>query len=536
VVLGAQNADSPILQPQLKAKLSRSLAAPVPDTWATLGMANDGPILWQGVLEFSENGNTSSAGKTLEQIKTLYSINHELDGVNSIVLERCISFDKIRFPDFPQTFSADVMPLLRLTLFLQPDEGALVFYQHYKNHYNPAEEQESDIQHILPEATPGYTTERDRLTYIFPVLPPQKITTTSIPGVFKLSGEELQKSFVIKVLTFKRDNADHTPATIMKEVVNTVNAGRDGHRLLKYSYKDNAFFEVNNNDWIIDPGAKTLLLIHGTFSNTDKSYNGLMAMKYDNGKRSWLQKTMQSYGYMQVLAFDHETVSCNAGQNIAYLRQILGATTFRDNAQIDVVTTSRGGLVGKYLVCLMDSDQLPVRRMANIACANGVGYFDVGRNIVHFLGIYKSVLLAGGNVLPGLITGLAQFSADYFLHQPGCLQMTINDPSLTQILNAKPRTNQNKIRIQPIVGDWDASLVADHPLFKRLAERGIDAIIRHLLGEENDWVVGTAQQRIAMADYSNAPVQVRSMHVKYLNLEYCTDNVHQKLWDFFSAP
>lgn len=531
IVLGTPEVAQPAMRPVLNAKLNMAITDSIPGVWATLGMADSSEILWQGNLVFSKSGNDQSQGKTLEQIRQLYHINDELNSVDSVVTERFINFDEVRFPEFPGTFTEDEIPKLRLTLFLKPDEGALVFYQHFKDTYQ--NDEGSDLEYILPEPTPGYTTERDRLTYIFPILPPQKIEETGHDGLMTLSPHDLGKSFVIKVLTFKRDNDQGHADVIVQNMLNKVNQGKNDHKLLKFLYKENKFAEVNNSDALLDPGAKTLLLFHGTFSSTDNSFNGLLKQQYDG--KSWLQKTMDSHGYLQILSLDHPTVTYDAKGNIDELMNILNGISFPGAPHVDVITTSRGGLVGKYLTCCLAGSQVPVRRMANIACANGVGYFDTGRSIARFLSLLRAFFTADGSILASGVAALAQFSAEYFLSQPGCQQMTIGNQRLTDIITKAPTAANKDMVIQPIVGAWDASLVASENLIRRLLERGLDALTKHPLGEQNDWVVGTDKQRIAPPG-AKTPIQVRSMHVRYLNSDICPDHVHQILWDFFEAP
>lgn len=531
IVLGAPETALPAMRPVLNAKINMATTDYIPGVWATLGMADSSEILWQGNLVFSKSGNDQSQGQTLEQIKHLYHINDELNNEDSVVTERFINFDQVQFPEFPESFTEAEIPNLRLTLFVQPDEGALVFYQHFKDTYQ--NEEGSDIEYILPESTPDNTTNRDRLTYIFPILPPQKIEETGRDGIMTLSPHDLGKSFVIKVLTFKRDNDEGHAEVIVQNMLDKVNQGKNDHKLLKFLYRENKFTEVNDSDALLDPGTKTLLLFHGTFSSTDNSFKGLLKQQYDG--KSWLQKTMESHGYMQILSLDHPTVTYDAKGNIGELVNILNGISFPGAPHVDVITTSRGGLVGKYLTCCLAGSQLPVRRMANIACANGVGYFDTGRSIARFLSLLRSFFAADGSVLAAGVAALAQFSAEYFLSMPGCQQMTIGNPRLTDIITKAPTAANKDMVIQPIVGDWDPSLVASENLIKRLLERGLDALTKRALGEQNDWVVGTDKQKIAPPG-AKPPIQVRSMHVRYLNSDICPDHVHQILWDFFDAP
>ncbi len=48
----------------------------------------------------------------------------------------------------------------------------------------------------------------------------------------------------------------------------------------------------------------------------------------------------------------------------------------------------------------------------------------------------------------------------------------------------------------PVIGDFTKKVVADEGLFKRWGARGLDLLIKPILGRRHDWVVGTKAQVI----------------------------------------
>ncbi len=505
----------------------------VPGFWGTLGMADNSPLIFKGNLCVSKFGNDNSTGETLEVINELAKVYPAIGTPDNKAIEHVLNFDNVNFPDFELHVEHDGkgnvndnIPKLRLTIFLKTDEGALAFYQHnYKDH---TDDEPAGIEYILPVDEITNINVRDRITYIFPILPNRRIKQ-DVAGK-PVFAELTDKNFVIKVLTFPRPNKDGKAETIIKDVIDTVNNGdvNNKYALLKFDAAANAFSEVDNSTVKVDTALRTLLLIHGTFTDTEGSFGGLRTQK--PGERSWLQTKIDEGTYKQILGFNHPTISKNAADNVKELILRMNAD-FTGNP-VDIITTSRGGLVGKYLFCLDTSNTLPVSKAALIACANGSGYFTVGNNIAKLLGILKTAADLAGNPLGGIILGFAQFGAKVFLNMPGALQMTIGDASLNTILNAPVAAINHNMKIQPIIGDWDKVLVKDEPLIKRLAERGLDVVIQWCLGTENDWVMGTDYQKI-MPTTNTAPfIKVVSMHTNYLYSGKTSGSVH-KILDTF---
>jgi hypothetical protein len=526
LLLGAIARNQPLRDFILR-KLLRKETRQVNELWGTLGYANKNIPEWKGEIAFSDIGNLESSGTTLKEIKNLYAMNPEL-GKDTKVLERFINFDKVDFTDFPETFNEEDIPQLRLELFLQPDEGALVYYEHYPKLFeDPTQQGASEIEYIMPEAPGVNLNVRDRLTYLIPVLPKRKIIVNPNSGkAFALDKKELNKSFIVKILTFKRNNLDGNPSS----VINSLLQNADGkYRLERFDVNSNSFQEVDHQKVKIDPTLKTLFLIHGTFKTTEKTYEKLLEQV--NGK-SWLQQMLQSGKYAQIIGFTHYTILHDAEMNIQQLKTRMGNVTFRNNP-VDVVTISRGGLVGKYLMCVEPADFMPVRKAVLIACANGVGYFDTAKNISRFLSVLRSKALASGNAAGAIASVIAQFSVDTFRNMPGAQQLTIGNDRLNRILAKGLQPHNANTKILPVIGDWDPALVKDKKLLTEWGARGLDRIVKNVLGDQHDWVVGAEKQAIMPAGTDPA-VWVKSVHTKYLDETHCKEDVKKIIENYFA--
>lgn len=513
--LGSEAIPSKSMKSVIADKINKEITATVPGVWATLGMADDSDILWEGELVFSETGNDRSTGVTSEEVEIIKLLNHEeLEKTDGKVLERFINFDNVDFK-MKNRFSLDEIPKLRLTLFLNANEGATVFYELYDGTYEKVKSNDAEIEYILPEKTENFTTDRDRLTYIFDALPFHALKQAG--KKFTLTDGGDKQSFVIKLLTFRRNNKGKQPPEIITRTLSKLLPEKE-HRLLYYNTGTNAFIDTNGNTTFkINTSLKTLLLIHGTFSNTEKSFKGLTDVQA-NG-RSWLQELIIESDYRQVLAFDHPTIVANAQMNTDAFVLLLNGASWSSANPVTLIATSRGGLVGKYMMTdpVIQNTIMPVQKAILIACGNGVHYFDTGRTVAKFFSLMRSALriMGGGIFLPG-IASFAQFSAEFFLSLPGSKQMTINDPSLTSLMTKKPVLQGTEIF--PIVDDWDKNLTEDVRWLKKIASRGLDKLLTALIfkGRDHDWVVATENQAIMPASAKPA-WRSSSMHTQVLH-------------------
>lgn len=512
--------------------------------WGTLGWKNKNVFKPKGQIQFSEKGNFNSTGSCLKEIETVWGFNPLSKSEDFIVKEQFINFDEVEFSFSKTEFTYDQIPQLRLSLFLNPDEGALVYYQHSPK--SDFDSDESNIEYILPQRTDtNYTTDRDRLHYYFPIIPPNHTTYNEENGKLYLKDSVVETSFIVKVLTFKRNNLaapelyQEASSSInlwigkkhKKEIetqslskLNGQNAlskgfhflGNRKYSLLRYDELLDQFTHVDTTH--IDTSKKTLLLIHGTFSSTEGSYGKLY-----NNEESLLKKLIKHGIFEQIISFDHPTISHDAFDNVRVLYDRLEGLVFEH--PVDILSYSRGALVAKWLASDPENTFFSTGNIITFSGANGVGYYKAGKYVSKGLSVMRKII-------PGptakLITALAQFSAEFFLELPGNQQMTPNNKKLVKILTSNLSNPES--RVQTIAVDWNKSLVSN-PL-KRPFAKVLDGMIKLILGPKHDWVVGFQEQKISPDDIDN-PIEITSMHVKNFDLHYVKTNTHDIIYNYF---
>ncbi|MDA3866299.1 MAG: amidohydrolase family protein [Salinivirgaceae bacterium] len=517
VLLGAEEAiTKQYVEQNVIPKITGKQREPVPGFWGTLGYANDEAIDWRGHIEISSHGNDHFEGVVKEEVDLIRECHPHLQSNPKSIKERFISFEHVEI-DMPEVFYLDQLPTLRLELMLNPDEGALVFYQSEKEGV-----EDNAIEYIQPQATQGfYTSNRDRLKYFFDVVPQHELEEVeNVPGMYRLSTTKDPKPFIVKIITFKRlalnnklrkyeDYERKNSKDILAEVERELSKNKfkkllaNDHELLIFDSQKNDFSKVKPGS--INENLKTLFLIHGTFSSTAASYKEL----YGNGK-TWLKDMMGDAGsgkYEQILAFDHPTFFYGAEENIAVMLQMLdslGVAQFK--IEVDFMGTSQGGLLVQYLANL-NNQKIKVGRAALVASANGVGYLTAGEHVAKFLSILKYLFKFTGMEAQALIAALAQHSAEFILEQPGLQVMTPDNPKLESIMFTPP-VHKNTLYL-PVIDDYDESLIEDQRkirrFIKKMGARIVDKIATSMLGQDNDWVVGTKNQYKVPADYCTIP-------------------------------
>ncbi|MCC5807837.1 MAG: hypothetical protein JJU00_16040 [Opitutales bacterium] len=469
-------------------KIRGQTQSQVRDVWGTLGMDGARGLAWSGRLKYSAEGNRRSIPEesmpvTCEEIRLIRETIPEAGAGNRKVLERYISFEEIEFNDLPESIDEDAVPRLRLTLMLGPDEGALVYYQLYplQKNVTASAREEVELEYIQPKPTKAHQCgERDRLHYSIPLLSSKRIEETD-DGTLRYTAPRVHERFVVKVLTFKRDNAESE--SVLRRL--HYHIWGHTHELLRWNPADAAFEVVDGSS--LRPDVRTLFLIHGTMSSTNTAFAGLL----DGGDKSWIAKAHAGNNgpYGQIIGFNHPTFSEDAEANTAAFLDRL-PRNFEFHGGVDLITHSRGGLFGKYLA--LNASPLHIRRGALAACANGVGFFTAGRRIAKLLSILRTTSTAAP-VLKGLMA-LAQHSGEFLMDQPGARLMTPGSDRLKALLRSPAVPNPPKFL--PVVGDFRSDLVAHHRFYRRWAERGLDLLLKPVLGRQHDWVVGTSEQYI----------------------------------------
>lgn len=529
-------------------KINRSINYEIDDAWGTLGWADDKPFTPTGQLYFSERGNNNEGlnqnGEvhqlTQQEIADLKEINPQLDtNSKGQVWERYINFNDLSF-EIPDVFDPRDLPRLRLTLFLQPNEGAIVYYQH--SEIGNKNDEDAVFEYILHQ---GGETDRDRLTYIFPVEPKHKLVPVDEENhLYKESDEETGTAFIIKILTFKQVQAQDQeiydgqvkelnrslsvqrekklssivgPGTILYELV-----GKNKYDLLLFDKTQNqnnpggSFISVTNSSQL-NPNAKTLLLIHGTFVDTDSSFKDLLLFNSDTNS-SYLQQLLNSNKFEQIIALNHPTISHDAKQNVEWLKEKLSDLNIRFSQPIQIITTSRGALVAEFMAADSSIHEhiSGIEKVMMFSAGNGCGYFQIGGKISAILSFWKKTASGPAGKI---ILAIAQLSVDWFLNQPGCVLMNEDKPILEGILSKAPR-NPN-IQYMTVASDWHNCLNDDLKWYKRWTNTSLDVLIRIALGKKHDWVIGFERQIIIPKNSNTPKLEERhSVHGRYLERDY----------------
>ncbi len=485
-------------------KIKKLDTSSVEGFWGTLGFVNDEKINWTGHLEISKDGNKDFEHNVKEEVELIKECYPQLKENPTGIHELFISFENMNF-SFPEVFALEDIPKLRLELMLEPDEGAVCFYD------TPFD----TIEYIQPQATTNNNiNQRDRLTYHIDVIPQNEIEAIKgMPGFYKLSTTKIHNPFIVKFLRFKRilpniesidePNSKELILSIEKEL-NTVIRNREWHK-----EHEVLIFDEQKNDFVlaqtgkIKSNKKTLFLMHGTFSSTKGSFNKLYG-----GSNNWLKNQLSNNsdnGYEQIIAFDHPTVFYGAKENIEKLHKHLEKLNVQTFEQpVDFIGISQGGLLIQQLANI-NSDKIKVGKAVLMASANGVGYFTAGKYVAKFLTALRYIFKYTGLKTQSYIAALAQISAEFLLNQPGFKVMTPGSKELYDVINNTP-VNKNT-RYLPIIEDYDKSIWKHgffHP-FKVILAGGVDIIAKSMLGEYNDWVVGTKNQYIIPAKYCAIP-------------------------------
>jgi hypothetical protein len=473
------------------------------DFWATLGRQDDASITnsWSGTIVCSRVGNNSftNRGRLIqEQAQQLAELYTDLNPDLKTVYEKFISLKDLDFGTDPGARK------LRLTIMVPSGEHALTFLQH--TDLSDTTSQNGVFEYILPETIDPFGS-KDRLTYLFEV--PQK----SIDGKFQT---------VIKVMSFRSAITVNSTVGNVKDKLRSLD---NPYGIKLFDASQNKFIAVADVDIAkkIDPNKKTLLLIHGTISTVQKSYGDL----YDSGKKTaattdhnWLKNDIiGSKKYEQIIGFDHPSIVDSPQQNADKLFSLL-APLGSFSKTVDVITTSRGGLVGK---CVINAKQnvMKVERAATVACANGVQLLNTGQSIGRFIGILHQMDQEPVSKA-GLL--LLQLVVKVVLDLPGIKIMQKGNADLTILLAAKPANSD--FRYLPLCGDY--LLGEKHPLEWKFVDLLLSGLMKDL---HHDWVVESDNQ-VIMPDgfyaYQQSAATYRSKTMNTTHLRYFYDPMNTK--------
>jgi hypothetical protein len=236
-------------------------------------------------------------------------------------------------------------------------------------------------------------------------------------------------------------------------------------------------------------GGRGLLFLHGTFSSAADAFHALPA--------ETVERLRQHYDG-RLLAFNHPSVHQSPPENIARLLDELPA-----GLELDIVTHSRGGLVGRELIrqaAEQPGRQLRIGKAVLVAAPNRGTPLANGDHWIDMLDRYTNLIAQAPDtsftlLLEGVLTFVKIVGHAGLDALPG-LKAMLPDGEYLRGLNANPPSTT---RYHALVADYQPN---DAGWINRFYKRVQDKLVDGLFAEPNDGVVPTSGGYSASRDGS----------------------------------
>ena len=227
-------------------------------------------------------------------------------------------------------------------------------------------------------------------------------------------------------------------------------------------------------------GGRTLMFIHGTFSNALGGFGALPEATY--------AELQQRYNG-RVVAFNHPSLHQSPQENIDYLLQWLP-----DDLELDLVTHSRGGLVGRHLAWRLEQQragggQQAVKRAVLVAAPNRGTPLADGDHWYEMLDRYTNLAAelpdhAFTLIMEGILMVVKLIGHAMLDTLPGLNIMNPNGEILKQI-------NQQHAQETDFYAMVASYMPKSQGWIKQAIRQAGDKLVDHFFGEANDGVVPT---------------------------------------------
>ena len=282
--------------------------------------------------------------------------------------------------------------------------------------------------------------------------------------------------------------------------------------------------------WKEIDGKRSLLLLHGTFSTGPDAFDGL-------AKSDLRDELLRGYGG-RVFAFNHPSLHKTPVENIDYLLAHLPNEV--KNLEVDIVTHSRGGLVGRALCArqgrLDGERRLTVNRAVFVAGPHAGTPLANPEHMVKLIDTYTNLLTSLPDnvvtiVLEAIVSVVKIIGGAVTGHLPGLVSMLPKGEFLSE-LDGK-ELGQTEIfamgaRYSP----------KDPRLLVRLGQQAMMLAMSKIFGEDSDLVVPTAGVYTTAANQGAFPIAEtrRAVYefdnnIHHLNF-FMKDEVNRQLMDW----
>ena len=279
---------------------------------------------------------------------------------------------------------------------------------------------------------------------------------------------------------------------------------------------------------------RTLLLLHGTFSNGQGAFDGLI-------RSDWMRKMADYYGG-RIIAFNHPSLHHSPEDNIREFRRMLPPEV--KNLEFDLVTHSRGGLVGRELCERFAPEgqdkRVRVNRAVFVAGPHSGTILTDRENWSTMIDSYTNLLVGLPDnaltiTLEGLFTLIKVVGGGVVHGLPG-LQSMLPGGEYVKTLNTAPQSGGSYYALAA------QYMPADEHTAGGLGKKVLIKALRKIFGEDSDLVVPTkgcysmqpevAGFAIPEKRYKVYGVEEDTHHLNFFEKEA----VNKQLHDWLTAP
>ena len=293
-------------------------------------------------------------------------------------------------------------------------------------------------------------------------------------------------------------------------------------------------FEEAAVPWAQMTGGRALLLLHGTFSTGNGAFAGLL-------KSDWMKKLAEHYEG-RIFAFNHPTLHHSPAENVQELLRILPPEV--KNLDLDLVTHSRGGLVGRELcerfnVLNTTDKRIRVHRAVFVAGPNNGTILTSKDHWMQLIDAYTNLLVGLPDnpytiTMEALVTLIKVVGGGTLQALPG-LQAMLPGGEAIKALNAAPKP---ETRYYALAAHYQPT---DEHALRRFGKSLLMQAIGKIFEEDSDLVVPT--KGCYGMDPAAAGFPVPETQRKVYGAEADTNHlnffekepVNQQLYDWLSA-
>ncbi len=273
-------------------------------------------------------------------------------------------------------------------------------------------------------------------------------------------------------------------------------------------------------EWSLFEDKPSLLLLHGTFSTWESAFDGLF-------KDEIYQDLYKKYEG-RILAFNHPSLHHSPAENIQQLFKMIPKGV---NLNVDIVTHSRGGLVGRELIERYDEYDnsgvnIKVNKAIFVAAPNQGTILTDRDNWVKLIDCYTNLVTTlpdnvGTIILESVITLVKVVGGGAVKGLPGLQAMLPKGDHIKRLNN----THKVETTYYAIGANYAPN---DEKLLARYGKRLLMRVLAKVFGEDSDMVVPTSGSFTTGKDNGGFPIpkERQKLYMLEQDVNHCNYFTH----------